>query len=279
MNPPALPLPPAGPAAAPRLIVTRPQPEAGRWVAALAAQGQPALALPLIEIAPLPPGAARLPSPSSLRGHAALMFVSAAAVRAFFALVPPAQALAPGARCWSTGPGTAAALRRAGVPEAAIDTPPEAARQFDSEALWALAQPQLRHGTRVLIVRGGDAAGRPAGRDWLARTLAAAGAEVGTAVVYRRLAPAFDAALRAQVGAALAARDVWLFSSSEAVAHLQAADRGEGERAGQWRAAWAGARAIATHARIAAAARAAGFGRVQTAAPVLADVLARLRAG
>ena len=52
------------------------------------------------------------------------------------------------------------------------------AAQFDSEALWAQVRAQVRAGARVLIVRGGDASGQPAGRDWLAREIAAAGGAV-----------------------------------------------------------------------------------------------------
>ncbi|WP_225781528.1 uroporphyrinogen-III synthase [Xenophilus sp. Marseille-Q4582] len=253
-----------------RLIVTRPEPEASRWVQALQAQGQAARALPLIVIRPEVLPAASRPAPGA---HAALMFVSGAAVRAFFGQVPAAAMLQGATRCWCTGPGTAAALREAGVPAAAIDSPPEAAQQFDSEALWAQVRAQVRSGTRVCIVRGGNAQGQPAGRDWLARTLADAGAQVDTLVAYRRLPPPADAAWQADVQQAVAARDVWLFSSSEAVIHLREAMAGTPELD------WAACRALATHARIADAARQLGFGQVQTVAPLLPSVLAALRAG
>lgn len=252
----------------PRLIVTRPEPEATRWVQALQAQGQAALARPLIVIAPeaIPP--ASLPAPGA---HAAWMFVSGAAVRAFFAQCPAARVTQAATRCWCTGPGTAAALREAGVPASAIDSPPEAAQQFDSEALWAQVHTQVQPGTRVCIVRGGDAQGQPAGRDWLARTLTDAGAHVDTVLAYRRLPPHADAAWRAGVQQAVAARDVWLFSSSEAVAHLRDAMAGEPVPD------WVACLALTTHARIADAARQLGFGQVQTVAPLLPSVLAALR--
>jgi uroporphyrinogen-III synthase len=60
---------------------------------------------------------------------------------------------------------------------------------------------------------------------------------------------------------------VWLFSSSEAVANLQACLPGQD---------WGAARALTTHGRIAEAARAAGFGVVREARPALADILASL---
>ena len=69
--------------------------------------------------------------------------------------------------------------------------------------------------------------------------------------------------------ATAASRDgsIWLFSSSEALAHLRgllpAVD-------------WHAARAVATHERIAQAAREAGFGRVGLASPRLADLVASI---
>lgn len=258
-----------------RVIVTRPARDAGRWVEALRARGIDAVALPLIEIAALPPG---LPTgPLDARPYAALMFVSAAAVDGFFernrAAAPagPAQTamdLIAAARCWATGPGTAQALVDAGVPPERIDRPPTAAGRFDSEALWAQVQGQVPAGERVLRVRGSDAAGRPAGRDWLAQTLEAAGIGVDTAVVYRRLAPRLDDAARA-LAAASTADDghVWLFSSSEAIAHLVAAMPGTD---------WRNARAWATHPRIAEAARAAGFGAVHEVPASLGALVASI---
>lgn len=244
-----------------RVIVTRPAREATRWVGALHARGVDAVALPLIEIAPLLPGMSA--GPLDARPYAALMFVSAAAVDGFFALgraaAPPGRAptaveLIAQARCWATGPGTAQALASAGVPPERIDVPPTAAGRFDSEALWAQVQGQLQAGARVLRVRGSDAAGRPAGRDWLASTLEAVGVAVDTAVVYRRLPPQLDDAARVLAATSTrSAGHVWLFSSSEAIAHLLAALPGID---------WGGARAWATHPRIAQAARAGGFGSV-----------------
>jgi len=245
-----------------RVIVTRPAREAARWVEAFHARGIDAVALPLIEIAPLLPG---MPTgPLDAGPHAALMFVSAAAVDGFF----ERHGAIAEARCWATGPGTAQALRRAGVPAGRIDAPPADAARFDSEALWARVQGQVRPGTRVLRVRGGNAAGQPAGRDWLARTLEAAGAVVDTAVVYRRLAPQWDETVRAlALQAAGDARHAWLFSSSEAIANLRA----ELPEVG-----WHSARAWATHTRIAEAARAAGFGTVIEVPPALDALVASI---
>lgn len=253
-----------------RLIVTRPEPEASRWVRALEEQGQSAQALPLIVIDALPLAPADVPAPGL---HSALMFVSGAAVRAFFGQAVTASLRHTSARFWCTGPGTAAALRAAGIADTAIDTPPVSGEQFDSEALWQIVQGQVRAGTRVCIVRGGDAQGQAAGRGWLASTLIDAGAQLDTVVAYRRLAPAFDEAGLARIRAAVQAQDTWLFSSSEAVSHLQAACAAMPDLP------WAQCRALATHERIAQAAHRLAFGQVQIVAPLLPHVLAALRKG
>jgi uroporphyrinogen-III synthase len=194
------------------------------------------------------------------------MFVSAAAAEHFF---DGARALASGPRprCWATGPGTVRALREAGVPVAAIDAPAAGAGQFDSEALWALVHAQVRDGVRVLIVRGGDAGGQPAGRAWLAREIAAAGGACDTVVAYRRFSPTLDAAARALAEEGARGEATWLFSSAEAIGHLRAALPGT---------SWAAAHAIATHPRIAEAARGLGFGTVRVSSPEPAALVASI---
>ena len=115
-----------------RVIVTRPAREAVRWVGDLRAAGIDAVALPLIEIAPLQDPAPVNAAWQRLSRYRALMFVSAAAVEHFFkqkeAVVPATSAqeaidLIANQRCWATGPGTAAALRSVGLPDDRIDTP------------------------------------------------------------------------------------------------------------------------------------------------------------
>jgi uroporphyrinogen-III synthase len=235
-----------------RVLVTRPAREAARWVLALGARGFDALALPLLAIEALEDDRGLRAARTQAGSYDALMFVSAAAVQHFFAGQPMVQPL-DGPRCWATGPGTAAALQEAGVPPARIDVPAPDAGQFDSEALWQIVRPQLVAASRVLIVRGGDAQGRASGRDWLAREIAAAGARHDTLVAYRRVAPPWSEMQRSLALAAANDGSIWLFSSSQAIANLlQELPH----------AAWSRARAIATHARIAQAAREAGFGVV-----------------
>lgn len=259
-----------------QLIVTRPQPDAGLWVARLAAQGVMALALPLIDIRP-----ARDPAPlaacwTTLNRFQAVMFVSAQAVSHFFAARPATMAgdVAMGTwRAWATGPGTAQALRRAGVPSARIDMPAEDALHMDSESLWTQvgatwAADPSRQVSPVLIVRGSDAQGQMAGRDWLAQQLRTLGVPVEFAVAYERHPPVWSPAQQAGAMAATQAGAVWLFSSSEAVTNLQRLFPGQD---------WGGARALATHPRIAQAVHHCGFGVVYESRPGLDAIMASIK--
>jgi uroporphyrinogen-III synthase len=165
------------------------------------------------------------------------------------------------------GPGTVAALRAAGVPAAQIDAPAPDAGQFDSEALWQVIGSRDWQGRRVLIVRGHSAGaqGASSGRDWITRQWQAAGAQVDFVGVYQRQAPQLSDAQLQRVRAASADGSVWLFSSSEALAHLLRA-------AGLQGVDWRRARAVATHPRIEEAVRAAGWGVVVASRPALADI-------
>ncbi len=231
-----------------RWIVTRPAAQAAEWVQALGRLGHDAVALPLIDIAPPADAAPVLAAWGRLRTQALVMFVSANAVHHFFALAPAGAAWPAGVRAGCTGPGTAAALHAAGVPAACIVQPAPGAG-LDSEGLWAQLAHEPWAGRQATVVRGED------GRDWLAEALREHGAGVSFVAAYRRCAPVLDAAGRAVLDQALAepTAHVWLFSSSEAVANLRALTPA---------AHWPAARALASHPRIAQAAREAGFGVV-----------------
>jgi len=258
-----------------RVIVTRPERDARRWVAELRDGGFDALALPLIDIGPAPDRQAVVRAWQGLDGCIAAMFVSGNAAQQFLAARPvdvPAPLAQPGpTRAWATGPGTRQALLDGGVPVSLIDAPADDAPQFDSEALWALVSQKAQPGSRVLIVRGGDAAsssdGKGAGRDWFASRLAACGCTADFVVAYARRAPQLDPAQLALARAAASDGSVWLFSSSEAIANLAQAMPGQD---------WQRARAVATHPRIAQAARDAGFAVVRESRPALADVVASI---
>lgn len=248
----------------PLVVVTRPVEQASAWVEGLRSAGWPVLPLPLIAIAPLA-------DPPSLRAAVgawtdwqAVMFVSPAAVAALrqAGVAPPPAPL----RCWAPGAGTARALRDWGVAPSCIDEPPAGAAQMDTEALWPVIAPQLHPGCRVLVVRGVSADGHE-GRDWLVRRCQDAGATVRTVQAYRRQPPTWDPAQRAAAQRAIGSGAIWLFSSSEAIAHLHALLP---------QAPWGQARAVVTHPRIAATARARGWQAVRTCRPALADIVQAL---
>jgi uroporphyrinogen-III synthase len=233
-----------------RLLVTRPRPQCADWLARLAELGVDAAALPLIEILPARDAAPVHDAWAALPRVDLAVFVSPNAVEQFFARAGgaawPAATLAA-----CVGPGSARALVAHGVPAGQVVQPAADAANLDSEHLWQQLQPRRPwRDARVLLLRGDG------GRDWLAERLREAGAQVEAVTVYHRSGPRLGAAEQALLTAARArpADHVWLFSSAEAIGHL----------AGE---SLAGQRAIATHPRIAEAARAAGFDPVVLARP------------
>ena len=249
-----------------RAIVTRPEEEARGWVERLRAHDIDAVALPLIRIAGAPDPQALRDAWAHLAQWHAVMFVSGNAVRHFFEAAPAEAHF--NIHAWAPGPGTAQALRSAGVEPGRIHGPAADAQQFDSQALWDQVRTQVRPGDRVLIVRGASGEGASAGRDWLAQQLARVGADSDAVSAYTRLPPLWSAEQQRAAEAAATDGSVWLFSSSEAVANLRAL-----LPAGQW----AHARALVTHPRIAQAARQAGFGQVLNCRPAFDEVLASLQ--
>ncbi len=183
-----------------------------------------------------------------------VIFTSPAAVRFTTKLLPlrtRTRAIAPGA-------GTAAALNRAGVKEVSV---PERA---DSEGVLALPELQHARGKRVGIV------GAPGGRELLQKELAARGARVVIAHVYRR-APArldrrhFEPLLRSRIALYVP------LSSVEALRHLLQTLPQTARRK-----LLAGT-AIASSARLQRAAKDAGFARVLRAASAHdADLIAAI---
>lgn len=247
------------------LLLTRPRAQAAEWVQRMAAVGVQCEVLPLIAIESGADASAAVEAWRRLPQARLAMFVSPNAVAAFFGARPegahwPAQTLAA-----TVGPGSAQALLEAGVPAAQIVQPPADAASFDSEHLWPLLAPLDWAGQLALIVRGDG------GRDWLAERLQERGAQVLQVSVYRRACPSLDAAEQAVLQHALQepSRRVWLFSSSEAVGHLQAL---AGEAAD-----WSRSLAIATHERIALRAKALGCGHVVLARPEPAAIALALK--
>lgn len=245
-----------------RVIVTRPLKDGGKWMDALTAAGFDTVSLPLMEVSgPVDRGAV-VSAWNRIGQFDALMFVSGNAVEHFFALKPLLSPVftasdASKIRAFVTGPGSAAALYNAQVPLHRIDMPSAEGALFDSEALWAVVKPQVLPGFRVLIVRGTvngiveDEKG--SGRDWFARQVEQSGGTVEFVVAYQRGAPVWGPLQRSLAQECATDGSVWIFSSSESVAHLMALCPGQD---------WLQARAVVTHPRIGRAASAAGFGTV-----------------
>lgn len=272
-----------------RVIVTRVQPQAARWVHSLATRFD-AVALPLLEIGALADTAALQAAGRSWADYNAVKFVSIPAVEFFFAsnqalaLANKGQ-IAITTRAWAPGLGTRDALFAHGVSPHLVDAPAPDGGQFDSEALWQQVHQQITPGSRVLVVRGdspgaddskADRSGAAAsgasgvqgvGREWMAQTLREAGASVDFVVAYQRRAPVWGEAERALATQAATDGSVWLFSSAEAAGHLRSLLPHQ---------SWAQARAVATHPRIAQTARDLGFAVVLESRPTLADTLASI---
>ena len=274
-------------------IITRPATQAQAWVQALQAQGVNAVALPLIDISAVDNPQAlqtlwrRIHSSDNLDGFDACICVSSNAAHYFFAQNKPeniagcAQAATKNIannitdsvtknslRWWATGAGTVRALQDCGIALSQIDAPGEDAAQWDSEHLWARVQHQITPGKKVLILRGEDVGTASASRDWLAQQISNAGGSVEIAIAYQRRLPVWSAAEKA--AALQHSRDgsVWIWSSSQALGHLSQLLPGHD---------WSHARCVATHPRIAQAARQAGFGVVCTSRPGWDEVVRSLK--
>lgn len=274
------------------IVITRPAAQAVAWQQALQVAGYPVVLLPCLSIHPAPDVLPLRSAWAQLVQWRALMFVSANAIEAFFAQRPadmqwPQGADAP--RAWVPGPASAKALEAAAVPTHLIDAPDAQAEQFDSESLWEQVRSQVGGGFQLLVVRGGRAdalspvsppASPGIGREWLAEQVESAGGSVGWLLAYVRGAPQWTDAEYTQAARARDDGAIWLFSSSECVAHLQTLTHSAPvtwrDSAGSSQSYWSGSVALATHPRIAKAARAAGFGTVHLTRPGLADVLASI---
>jgi uroporphyrinogen-III synthase len=253
----------------PGVILTRPAGEIATWLAGLQAQGHAVLAWPLIEVRACANAKLLQTVLADWSRYQAAMFVSRSAVQHAFAAVKPSWGTT---RCWATGPGTRQALLDAGVPAQLIDSPPELAGQFDTEALWRQVHAAVHARQPVVLLRGSDAdkpdsSAEGIGRDWLMQQLQAKGVDVQTLAVYERHLPAWDAKRLLQAQAAALDGSVWVFSSTQSLVHLQQLLPLQ---------AWSQARALATHPRIASAAQAMGWGDVRVCKPSLPQLLSSL---
>lgn len=234
-----------------RIAITRPAGTSGAWACRVRKLGGTPLSLPGSSLrAPLDAKAAREALRAALACDIAI-FTSPVAVRfarSLGALHGRASTLAPGA-------GTLRALQRAGCPNAI------APAREDSEGILALPVLQKVRGNRVGIV------GAAGGRGLLDGELAARGACVLHAHVYRRLPARLDRR-HAEALQRDARKPLYvLLSSAEALANILS-----GLPPAARRSLLAGT-AVTSSARLAAAARKAGFARVLDADSAHAEAM------
>lgn len=203
---------PSGPLAGRTVVVTRPRAQAAPLAKMIAAAGGNALLFPLLEIAPADDATGLTQAAAQLAEYSLAVFVSPNAVRHALPVLLAGRAWPTGVQAAAVGPGTVAALADAGVPNCLVPS-----ARYDSEGLLEL--PELAAdrmaGQRVAIFRGDG------GRELLADTLRARGAQVDCITAYRRSGPAgsFDVLLEAWRGQRL---DALVVSSSEALHYLVA---------------------------------------------------------
>lgn len=241
-----------------RIVITRPAGTGAALVRKVRALGGEPILLPGSSLhAHTDVSAARRALQAALACHVAI-FTSPAAVRFARRLAP----LRSGATVVAPGAGTRDALQSAGVAE--VRTP----SREDSEGMLELDMLQEVLGQRIGII------GAVGGRGLLAEELARRGAEVVHAHVYRRLPARLDHRHRD----ALLRDDPYqplyvLLSSVDAIANLLAALPDEARRA------LLTATAVVSSARLARAAREAGFARELRASSARAeDMLAAITA-
>ena len=161
------------------VLVTRPARQAEPLCRAIEAAGGRPIRFPVLEIRDPPDAAAAHALLADAAQFDLLLFVSANAVERATPWLP----VRVDAKIAAVGEATARALEAAGLAPSLVP-----AGRFDSEGLLALPALQAVAGWRVLIVRG------TGGRTLLADTLAARGATVRHAEVYRRALPDVDPA-------------------------------------------------------------------------------------
>lgn len=197
-----------------RVVITRPLVQARVLAERVTAIGREAVVLPLLEIHPLIDSTLLRDALDELTAYEMVAFVSPNAIDACFAELgnwPTGVAIAV------VGEGSRAALASHGVHSGntRIFSPSDPLRT-DSETLFDHLDIDALRGKKVLIVRG------ETGRELLADALRAAGVQVVQVSAYRRVAPALDASLRAQLHRLLDTQNDWIVTSSEALRILMA---------------------------------------------------------
>ncbi|MFT4173743.1 MAG: uroporphyrinogen-III synthase [Rhodocyclaceae bacterium] len=191
------------------IVVTRPREQAESLLRQVRAAGARAIDFAVIDIAPLEDAAPLHALAARLGDYDLAFFVSPNAVSHALSALPRPQ-WPPHLTIATVGPGSAKALREAGFDAVIVPTD-----RFDSESVLALpafAEHAVR-GRRIVILRGDG------GRELLADTLRARGAQVDAVTCYRRRRATLDTAPLRTLWAA-GELDALVFTSSEGVRYF-----------------------------------------------------------
>lgn len=242
-----------------RILVTRPAAQAGTLVAAIAENGGDALCFPLLAIGPADDRQPLEQAIESLNDYALAIFISPNAVDFSVPEILARCRWPATLRVAAIGQGTARALKVHGIGDVIVP-----AERFESEAL--LEMPPLAAdnvaGRRILILRGNG------GRELLAETLTARGAQVDCVACYRRSPPPSAEPLQSWLRTGRL--DAATVSASEGLRHLPDL------LAAEDLARFADLPLFVPHPRIARAAAELGMQRVVTTAPADAGIIAGL---
>jgi uroporphyrinogen-III synthase len=261
----------------PLVVVTRPEPQCGRWVLLLREAGFAAVGLPLLRIAPVHEGVLVASEverwlADATQGYRAVMLVSSAAVEGLWKALGDDRAkqlvssTQSGVRFWVTGPSSAKTLMSHGVDANCIDQPDAdgSNAQFDSQALWTQVACGVNADAKVLIVRGAGGGQTGGANSWLEVQLRERACTVTVVEAYQRLAPLWDPDQRQLAQQALGAPSVWLLTSVEGMGYLPRYD-------------WTAQTALVTHPRQREAALKLGFQEARLCDPRLEQVIASLK--
>jgi uroporphyrinogen-III synthase len=234
----------AGPLAGRGIVVTRPAQQAGPLAEMIRAAGGHPILFPVLEILDTADLAPLIDAVGRLDRFDLAIFISPNAVLRAMNQIAARRSWPEGLRAAAIGKGSVKELKRFGI--TGIIAP---VRAFDSEGLLALPELQQVAGRRVVIFRGDG------GRELLGDTLVARGAAVEYVECYRRARPRADAAplLRAWARDEV---DAVTVTSSEGLRNLF-------EMVGKLGQSWLKRTPLlASHSRIAAAARELGCSNV-----------------
>lgn len=189
------------------IAITRPADQAKKLAALITEAGGTPILFPLIEIAPLDDYSQFEATISEIDSYDWAIFISSNAVQNGMPRLVK-QGVPPHLQFAAIGPVTAEELKGFG-----INTALSPQGRFDSESLLDLPEMHAMQGKKVMIFRG------VGGREILAETLKARGAQVTFAECYRRINPQTNCDLLTQLYAENKLHGI-VVTSSEAMRHL-----------------------------------------------------------